>query len=166
MEDVRFKELLSKQYILDETIRVKHGYVKQELISKKIISLEVELSEFANEIRFFKFWSLKDADYKNALTEYVDALHFYLSIAIDFDIDFNMSNESDIGKDSDLLGTYIRCKKWSLDIYTNPEPSIVWHLAFCWFWSLGQKVGFTEDEIYKEYMEKNSENHRRQEQGY
>jgi dimeric dUTPase (all-alpha-NTP-PPase superfamily) len=47
-------------------------------------ALLVELGEFANETRCFKFWSLKPASPKEVviLDEYADGMHFFLSLGI------------------------------------------------------------------------------------
>jgi len=145
-------------------IRRNHGISERQVLDK-VIALEVELSEFANEVRFFKFWSNKEMDREKALTEYVDALHFFLSLANDFNIDFNMG--SDINdNDYSLKICYSRCKKWVLDILDSPEPEKVWQVAFSWFWAMGEIVGFTEQEVFFEYIRKNKINHERQESGY
>jgi dimeric dUTPase (all-alpha-NTP-PPase superfamily) len=92
------KELLEMQAELDKEIigndmSIKTGktklindfyYNNSHLLTQTILALQVELSEFANETRCFKHWStkgLKDMDNEKALEEFIDALHFYLSIA-------------------------------------------------------------------------------------
>ena len=42
------------------------------------------MGELANELRFFKYWSIKPLSAKSVITEeYIDALHFLLSIGLD-----------------------------------------------------------------------------------
>lgn len=165
MNDVMFNELLWKQDFLDKIITANHGLQRESLLTDKIIALEVELSEFANEIRFFKFWSNKGMNREKALTEYVDGLHFFLSIANDLDIDFNMSDDIN-DNDYSVRICYARCKKRVIDLMTANDVKRVWHMAFSWFWSMGKKVGFSEKEIYKEYEHKYRINIARQENGY
>lgn len=144
-----------------------HDLQGKELLKDKVIALEVELSEFANEFRFFKYWSHKPKNREKALTEYVDALHFMLSIANELDIEYEGIMEELADKsEMDIRTAYFWTKNWSLNIYINPDPYFVWVIAFNWFWILGEVAGFTEEEIYNEYLAKNQINHQRQAQGY
>lgn len=73
-------KLFQLQENLDERIRKEHGLQGESLISKKVLALQVELAELANETRCFKFWSNKKASAKEIiLEEYVDCLHFILT---------------------------------------------------------------------------------------
>lgn len=68
---------------LDETIHKEHNESYATTIHKRTLALFVELGEFANETRCFKFWSLKGPSPKERiLDEYADALHFFLSLGI------------------------------------------------------------------------------------
>lgn len=50
-------------------------------LSDRILALFTEVGEFANTTRCFKYWSVKGMDSREKmLNEYVDILHFYLSI--------------------------------------------------------------------------------------
>lgn len=54
---------------------------EKELMTDTLMALSVEVSELANEIRSFKHWSNKGASERGIiLGEYVDVLHFFLSI--------------------------------------------------------------------------------------
>lgn len=53
----------------------------KELMTDTLLALAVEVSELANEIRSFKHWSNKGASDRNViLEEYIDVLHFFLSV--------------------------------------------------------------------------------------
>ncbi len=61
---------------------------KKIVKKKKMLALLVEIGELANETRCFKYWSNKPASEREViLEEYVDGLHFILSIGIDLGID-------------------------------------------------------------------------------
>src|SRR5690606_3790379 len=115
--------LFDIQRELDQHIVEKHGLQNEDLLPKKILALQVELGELANEWRGFKFWSenreprihdirchacggigkfyFSDTDIepcgycdgtgiqeKNPLLEeYVDCLHFILSIGLECKFD-------------------------------------------------------------------------------
>lgn len=68
---------------LDETIHKEHNETYKTTIRKRMLALLVELGEFANETRCFKFWSLKGPSGKERiLDEYADGMHFFLSLGI------------------------------------------------------------------------------------
>jgi dimeric dUTPase (all-alpha-NTP-PPase superfamily) len=58
---MNLNNLFQIQKELDQKIVDKHGLRGQDLLPKKILALQVELGELANEWRGFKFWS-KDQD--------------------------------------------------------------------------------------------------------
>ena len=73
----------------DERIVKEKDLKGVDLLDKKILSLQVELGELANELpEVFKFWSNKKNNYKKALEEYCDCLHFILSIGLEKDFKF------------------------------------------------------------------------------
>lgn len=81
---MKLSDLLKKQEQLDNyIIKSKNLDLKpQERLSNTILAMMVEVGEMANEIRCFKHWSNKSASSKEIiLEEYIDVLHFFLSIA-------------------------------------------------------------------------------------
>lgn len=83
MSKVDLTNLLKEQYKLDQTIQNNHHVTYQETKEKRLVALLVELGEFANTTRCFKFWSNKGMDSKERiLDEAADCLHFYLSLWI------------------------------------------------------------------------------------
>ncbi|MGQ8924303.1 dUTP diphosphatase, partial [Bacillus halotolerans] len=93
---MNLQKMFEMQKALDERIIKEKGLEGQDLLPNLILALQVELAECANEWRGFKHWSndrepricLIDKKgqtakeyYKNPLLEeYVDCLHFILSI--------------------------------------------------------------------------------------
>lgn len=90
---MELKELLGMQRELDQhivdnafniigdEIPKVDGSDKSFLI-ERLLALQVEVSEFANKTRCFKYWSKKKAEPKEELLdEFVDILHFWLSVA-------------------------------------------------------------------------------------
>src|SRR5690625_3873533 len=98
---MNLNDLFKKQKELDEYIVKEKGLEEQDLFKKKIVALLCELYECVNEARFFKFWSNNTKPrsevwetkivhgkpqpiLKNPLLEeYIDTIHFALSIAND-----------------------------------------------------------------------------------
>lgn len=77
------EDLLKLQKELDAYILSQHDTTldPKNLLTDTILALQVEVSELANETRCFKHWSRKGASEKSIiLEEYVDVLHFFLSL--------------------------------------------------------------------------------------
>src|SRR5690242_2519258 len=102
---MHLKPLYDIQQTLDERIRTQHGLHDADLLPKKLLALQVELGEHANETRCIKYWSTKPASERIViLEEYVDALHFVLSIGLDLgyaDIDVRAEESG-----TDLTGCF------------------------------------------------------------
>ena len=70
------------------TVLQKNMTYNRKIVKRKMLALLVEIGELANETRCFKYWSNKPASEREViLEEYVDGLHFILSIGIDLGID-------------------------------------------------------------------------------
>ena len=88
------KKLQSEQKKLDEFI-VKNNNITDNFRSKESfvrtkIALLVEIGELANELKTFKRWKKqKEISWEKAKEELIDCLHFYLSWANSFQIDFS-----------------------------------------------------------------------------
>lgn len=87
------KKLQLEQEKLDQFIVQKKNLTdtdsKASFIRTKI-ALLVEISELANELKTFKHWkSQKEVNWEKAKEELIDCLHFYLSWANSFQIDFS-----------------------------------------------------------------------------
>ena len=84
------RDMYSKQAELDLEIAKNHNINYENTRNKRVLALLVELGEFANTTRTFKFWSNKGPEGKEVmLDEFADGLHFLLSLGIDkgFEVD-------------------------------------------------------------------------------
>ena len=76
--------LYQKQAELDARIADNHHITYATTRERRILALLVEFGEFANATRCFKYWSNKPSEAQDiVLDEYVDGLHFFLSLGID-----------------------------------------------------------------------------------
>lgn len=157
-------ELYRIQRQLDERISKEHGLEHKDLVPFKLLALQVELGELANETRCFKFWSNKGPSTKDViLEEYVDCLHFILSIGLDCGLtklEINKINNTDsLAEEFQNMFTHIVSFRndYTMDNYRE---------IFNHFILLGEKLDFTQEEIFKSYLEKNRINHQRQDEGY
>lgn len=149
---------------LDDIICKNHNLYNKDLVPAKILALEVELGELANETRCFKFWSNKGPSSKEViLEEYVDGLHFLLSIGLDEGFDRAEFHIKDNPRD--LVQQFQEIFRKSCNFYQTLKEEDYIEL-FEGFLSLGQKLGFTWEEIEEAYLLKNQVNHQRQADGY
>ncbi|OMF54703.1 dUTPase [Paenibacillus rhizosphaerae] len=218
-------KLFEMQRELDERIVKEKGLEGQDLLPQKILALQVELGECANEWRGFKFWS-KDQKPRTELQhlctvcdgtgdensqanlesrldggsgypyleceecggtgklhvsnplleEYIDCLHFILSIGLDIGFDpeealYLIDHNVQIFKSLEGITQQFN------DIFTaiaetllegtivNADYENYEDLVLC-FIGLGEMLGFTWDQIEEAYMSKNAVNHERQSTGY
>ncbi|MBM7869320.1 dimeric dUTPase (all-alpha-NTP-PPase superfamily) [Clostridium pascui] len=80
---IYLSELYELQNELDKYILEKKNkqLMPKQLLTDTLLALQVEVSELANETRCFKHWSNKGPSSKDViLEEYVDILHFFLSV--------------------------------------------------------------------------------------
>ena len=81
---MNLQQLFTMQRQLDQHIEDKHQLHKEDLVPRKLLALLVEMGELANETRCFKFWSVKPpAEDAVILEEFVDGVHFILSLGIE-----------------------------------------------------------------------------------
>lgn len=183
-------KLFETQKLLDARIVDEHKLHGQDLLPMKILALQVELGELANEWRGFKFWS-KDQAIRNhvalyatmnyedivwgnpLLEEYVDGLHFILSIGNELSLaDVSIKNLE--GEFKDTLECFKHCNNWVVNLdYTLHDTTVyiptiekVYKHLISVFLELGRLLGFTEEQIEQAYYAKNKINHERQTDGY
>ncbi|AZJ43655.1 dUTP diphosphatase [Bacillus velezensis] len=191
---MNLQKMFEMQKELDERIIKEKGLEGQDLLPNLILALQVELAECANEWRGFKHWS-NDREPRTKhplevspngafrrggnplLEEYVDCLHFILSIGNR--LGYLKNNESvDELKRTTTKGTGVHAfmDVFNAIVYLNDEvicTTIDNELAhynyenlFSLFNALGETLGFTPEQIEAAYMEKNAVNHQRQQEGY
>lgn len=192
---MNLKHLFELQAKLDEHIVKEKGLEGQDLLPKKILALQVELGELCQEWRGFKFWSEDqeprtvesiptdwDDDgtptewnvnpHKNPLLEeYVDVVHFTLSVGLEIEIKHEIFpepiNYGDVviqfnelfGQISYFASVLNRENDWE---EVESEYERIWSLLF----GLAGLLGFTWEQIEQSYLEKNEINHQRQEENY
>lgn len=198
------KKLFETQAALDEHIMQEHPELKgQNNLDWKLLALQVELGECANEWRGFKKWS-KDQEprthkvvhchsckgngfflgFQNAqedctycegtgvqeecnplLVEYVDCLHFILSIGLELVINPTLDWDDITTDESDITRKFLENTSRILEV-DQWENTDSWEELFEEFYLLGKLLGFKWDEVEDAYYAKNKVNHARQENGY
>ena len=93
---VEFKKILEVNKELDKVFDEKYSSDK-DYYNKNCIALLVELGEFINETKCFKYWSIKKSNMDNVLEEYADCITMCLSFFTHLNVELdNIPNHSDI----------------------------------------------------------------------
>jgi len=184
---MNLQRLFEIQAELDLEIIEKKGLQGKDLLPERILALQVELGECANEWRGFKFWS-EDQEPRTIgqpkmlpkhsggsgewytpnplLEEYVDVLHFVLSIG-----NHHLTDEEKSYEVHDMIlpsvthqFTELLMVDWSRSDDTC--GAYRYNTGLKMFVALGEMFGFTWEEIEQAYLDKNKINHERQANGY
>lgn len=160
------KELYTIQDTLDKRIFEIHGVTREETTIRRILALLVEVSELANETRCFKFWSNKPASEKAViLEEYVDGIHFLLSLGIDLGVMPDEIASEQLPEDVDLTDLFISVYEKSC-ILRNYFYDEMYLEVFEAYLQIADLLEFTNEDISTAYLAKNKENHHRQDTNY
>ncbi|WP_102026824.1 dUTP diphosphatase [Salirhabdus sp. Marseille-P4669] len=158
--------LFSMQRKLDKRIKEEHQLQARNLVPEKLLALFVELGELANETRCFKFWSNKGPnEQKVILEEYVDGLHFILSIGIELGFTFEHRETIERDRALSLTEHFLRIYEQITMLQKDKKETSFIQLVDLYL-LLGSALGFSEEMIEKAYFQKNEVNHVRQDEGY
>ncbi|BAQ11716.1 dutpase [Bacillus sp. OxB-1] len=136
-----------------------------DVFEEKGLALLVELAELANETRCFKFWSTKGPSERAViLEEYVDSIHFLLSLGIEkgFDTLGNWPNERVEGS---LTQLFLKTAA-SIDKFLHELTMDRYEQVWSHYGAIARELGFSHEDILSAYIEKNEENFNRQRNGY
>ncbi|MBM7660594.1 dimeric dUTPase (all-alpha-NTP-PPase superfamily) [Bacillus mesophilus] len=158
--------LFNLQQELDERIKKEHGLENESLFERKVLALLVELGELANETRCFKYWSKKpSSDTKIILEEYVDGVHFILSLGIELNVHEELTDIETSSSDQDIVSLFMEVYRLTLALKENPTKEWYVKLISAYF-QLGQALSFSIIDMEEAYLKKNLINHERQNTGY
>jgi dimeric dUTPase (all-alpha-NTP-PPase superfamily) len=161
---MKLRSLFDMQKSLDTYIQTEKN-ITHDVFLEKGLALLVELAELANETRCFKFWSLKGPSEKEViLEEYVDSIHFLLSLGIEKELD-GLQNWPVHFEDESLTLLFIHTQSSINQFLQNPTMANyeeVWRS----YGAVASNLGFTHEQIIKAYLDKNEKNYERQRSGY
>lgn len=199
---MNLQKLFEAQKKLDEHIIREKGLEGQDLLDKKILALQVELGELANEWRGFKFWSenQEPREFKTfvcpackgtgkhykpitwdcrgcsgtgiktkenpLLEEYVDCLHFILSIGLEHEEYLDPTEYQGYVNENDDIDEQFNQVFRSISFYEIHRDEANYYETACQLIGLGEMLGFTWEQVEQAYFKKNKINHQRQESGY
>ena len=154
----------AKQEALDAYIQKEHNETYASTASKRLLALLVELGEFANETRCFKFWSLKGPSAKEiVLDEYADGLHFFFSLGIPLSL---RRKTVDVHAERADLTTAILSVYEKVIAFGNDRNEGTYWAAFDAYWDLLPSLGYTVEDALEAYDAKLAVNYKRQENHY
>ena len=156
--------LFTMQKNLDNYISDNHQLKGKDLFEERFLALLVELGELANETRCFKFWSTKDKSNRSIiLEEYVDNIHFLLSIGLQKGYQFSQIDTSTtyLNETQTFNHVFEKC----LTFYKDQTKENYLQM-FREYLHLAKLLSFTENDIMEAYHKKNEVNYERQEEGY
>jgi dimeric dUTPase (all-alpha-NTP-PPase superfamily) len=99
------------------------------------------------------------------LEEYVDALHFILSIGLDI-AEPDIVNLRDVDGKENIIEQFIEVFDRVRGLYFFEYDIFEYESLLAQFIKLGEMLGFSWQEIEEAYLRKNAVNHQRQESGY
>jgi dimeric dUTPase (all-alpha-NTP-PPase superfamily) len=162
---IKLSKLYMMQQELDMKIETQHQLQHEELFDKKVLALLVEVGELANETRCFKFWSVKPpAPIDIILEEYVDGIHFILSLGLEINVESTLILENKQVERS-VTEQFLQVFE-AITTFKNERSISMYKKLFEEYLFLGELLGFSNEQIEKAYVSKNEVNHERQQQGY
>lgn len=163
MERVVLDSLYPLQAELDNEIASKHGVSYASTHVKRLLALLVELGEFANETRCFKYWSLQGPSPKErVLDEYADIMHFIISLGIPLGY---QSFAYEPVKQADPSAAIMRVYQ-AASLLCDQYDKAHYEATMQAFLDLLPTFGYTGEEALKAYHLKLEVNHQRQENHY
>jgi len=160
---MKLNDLKQKQEKLDRYIFRKHNTNRNQTRENRTIALFVEWIELYNLTKDHKYWSKSIPVREKMLEEYVDCIHFCLSLAYDYELDLSYKIKN--YKPRTLKEHYNILLQLHSNALLNPTKTtyknFIKHIV-----NLGIFFNFTEEEVINAYNEKHEINYVRQEQNY
>jgi len=152
---IDFTDIWLLQKELDDKILQAYNLTKDQVYKKRKLALLVEIAEFSNEVKAFKYWSYKKMSNKDIrLEEFSDILHFLISIAL-YEENPNPKMSFIIKTNIDPIDTTIEL----MSIISLSKKNDHWiNKAFIKIFELANYYEFTISEIKHAYIKKNKIN--------
>lgn len=158
--------MINLQKSLDKKILKEKELKLETTIDKRFLALLVELSEFSNELRCFKYWSNKSTykSFEKMLDEYIDCIHFIISIGLCFNIDL----ENYVFKhqeEQDLTLLILKTMNYVLNFW-NEKTKNYFIMILDNFFTISFLLNIDFSIIYNAYLKKNDINFERIQNNY
>lgn len=162
------KEMLKMQAKLDEAIMKEYGLAEIDEAELNMAILD-EVGELTHELKGNWCWWKKSqapVDNEKVLGELVDIWHFVLS----WQNNFNNSEEGLLTDDE--IMEKVDDNRWSIEEYGKGIVIKLADLSYSPLWkvepliAITEYLGFTIEQVYKAYCDKNKINYQRLKEGY
>lgn len=162
------KEMLHKQAELDKSIMSAYG-LKKITDDKLTFAILDEVGELTHELKGDWCWWKKTqapVDDKKVLGELVDIWHFVLSYQNHFkDGEEGMINARAVVRNSKRILNLLKTKEYRLS--EELSDLVAWELCKLErLIAITEYLGFTVEQVYEAYCDKNKVNYQRRESGY
>lgn len=136
-----------------------------DVFREKTLALLVELGELANETRCFKFWSKKGPSADEViLEEFVDSIHFLLSLGIMKGYE-NLEQWPTDDREDSLTELFLQTQQAIIE-FSNDSTFEKYEEIWKCYGAIAQVLNFEELNIIEAYISKNEKNYERQRTGY
>ncbi|MET1014030.1 MAG: dUTP diphosphatase [Paenisporosarcina sp.] len=161
---MELQSLFTMQKTLDVYIQTEKN-ISHDVFLEKGLALLVELAELANETRCFKFWSEKGPSENDViLEEYVDSIHFLLSLGIE--MNFNSLESWPKSHENESLTLLFLHTQSSINHFLLDPSLDLYKDVWSWYGAIAANLGFTHKDVVQAYIKKNEKNYERQRSGY
>ena len=143
MNLIRWNKIYENNKRLDEIFIEKYQN-DTRLYDKNCIELMVEIGEFVNETKVFKYWSSKLPNKEKVLEEYADVI----TITLTFFREYNLEIKENYSKieESDILNLIMDLYDKSYQFWKDNDKEILEEI-FSYTLYIGKHLEFKEDEI-------------------
>ncbi|WP_046174027.1 dUTP diphosphatase [Domibacillus indicus] len=161
---MNIEKLYEMQRGLDQYIEKGHNLKGADLFSQKVLALLVEVGELANETRCFKFWSKRGpSERRIILEEFVDGVHFILSLGILTRLTETVPAVE--GYAATETEQFLRVME-AVHVFQQKKTKESYQSLMNRYFTLGDMLGFSAEEVEQAYIAKNEVNYQRQQSGY
>ena len=186
------KALQQQQQVLDDRIHKLLGVTEKDTMEKRITALSVEIAELANEVRFFKYWSVKKPTAERVSDEAADVLHFIFSLANTTSVELQIPAEKDLMSEESYDYLFLSMQKCCYVMLDNVRQKSHTRARLDWtdegrkdyevlldrsfrkqlqevykkLTQICHRFGLSLPDLWAAYEIKNTENHERQNNGY
>ncbi|ACF07440.1 dUTP diphosphatase [Metamycoplasma arthritidis] len=161
---MNLSDIFKAQVELDERIQesANQGEFKDWEL-KAVIALLVELGEFANEVKLFKYWKKhKEMDREKVLEEFADGIHFLTSFSLKYKVKSTI-------KVTIKYQDFCQQLAYTYRLFTSlfhKKSKKLFTKAYSAYLGLGSLVNISVNDIINSYFKKNRINHRRIDENY
>src|SRR5699024_6622427 len=154
---MNWASLYDMQQKLDTYIIETHQLENESLFDERMLALLVELGELANETRCFKFWSHKKANERDViLEEYVDNIHFILSVGLTTDLRYE--SKEPVQPTNNSLTSQSQRSSTACRVFNKKRRKETYQTMFDSSLRIRLSLGFSTKDIQHAYLKKNENN--------